>query len=290
MDEPFGALDAQTRESLQAELLDIHARTKKTILFVTHDLDEAVLIADRIVVMSHGRVQEIVDVPLTRPRADLSIVRGLPEFDDTRYKIWRVLHERALIDAAPHDSVHAQAGIRQFSRTAPLRGRMRASRRHSRQQDRPPRPSLRRAPCRAGRSRSPRSRRSGAVGDFRPRHQSGVRLLSERDRCGVLGAAAHRQLWSALVREPATFLRRLWAGHRDRHSARPGHRPLPHRGGRVRHLHHRRLRHAAGRAGAAVDPVARARLQGQGRGGVPDVAVSDLHQHLARRHRGAEDA
>ena len=92
MDEPFGALDAQTRESLQAELLEIHARTRKTILFVTHDLDEAVLIADRIVVMHEGRVQEIVDVPLTRPRADLSIVRGLPEFNDTRYKIWRMLH------------------------------------------------------------------------------------------------------------------------------------------------------------------------------------------------------
>ena len=92
MDEPFGALDAQTRESLQVELLDIHARTGKTILFVTHDLDEAVLIADRIVVMNHGRVQEIVSVPLTRPRADLSIVRGLPEFSETRYKIWRMLH------------------------------------------------------------------------------------------------------------------------------------------------------------------------------------------------------
>jgi NitT/TauT family transport system ATP-binding protein len=92
MDEPFGALDAQTREGLQAELLEIHARTKKTILFVTHDLDEAVLIADRIVVMTHGRVQEIVEVPLKRPRADLSIVRGLPEFIDTRYKLWRLLH------------------------------------------------------------------------------------------------------------------------------------------------------------------------------------------------------
>src|SRR5262250_3980909 len=78
MDEPFGALDAQTRESLQAELLDIHARTGKTVLFVTHDLDEAVLIADRIVVMKHGRVQEIMDVPLKRPRPDLGIVRGTP--------------------------------------------------------------------------------------------------------------------------------------------------------------------------------------------------------------------
>jgi NitT/TauT family transport system ATP-binding protein len=97
MDEPFGALDAQTRESLQAELLEIHARTKKTILFVTHDLDEAVLIADRIVVMSHGRVQEIVEVPLARPRADLSIVRGLPEFNDTRYRIWRMLHDTSTV-------------------------------------------------------------------------------------------------------------------------------------------------------------------------------------------------
>ena len=97
MDEPFGALDAQTREGLQAELLEIHARTKKTILFVTHDLDEAVLIADRIVVMTHGRVQEIVEVPLKRPRADLSIVRGLPEFTDTRYRLWRLLHNEPTV-------------------------------------------------------------------------------------------------------------------------------------------------------------------------------------------------
>jgi NitT/TauT family transport system ATP-binding protein len=92
MDEPFGALDAQTRESLQAELLDIHARTGKTILFVTHDLDEAVLIADRIVVMKGGRVQEIMTVPLGRPRPDLGVVRGTPEFADTRYKVWKALH------------------------------------------------------------------------------------------------------------------------------------------------------------------------------------------------------
>jgi NitT/TauT family transport system ATP-binding protein len=93
MDEPFGALDAQTRESMQAELLDIQARTGKTILFVTHDLDEAVLIADRIVVMKNGRVQQIMTVPLKRPRGDLGIVRGSPEFTDTRYKVWRVLHD-----------------------------------------------------------------------------------------------------------------------------------------------------------------------------------------------------
>jgi NitT/TauT family transport system ATP-binding protein len=93
MDEPFGALDAQTRESLQAELLDIHARTGKTIIFVTHDLDEAVLIADRIVIMRGGRVHDIMTVPLARPRADLVEVRGTPEFAETRYKVWRELHE-----------------------------------------------------------------------------------------------------------------------------------------------------------------------------------------------------
>src|SRR5499427_4292651 len=97
MDEPFGALDAQTRESLQAELLDLHARTGKTILFVTHDLDEAVLIADRIVIMKSGRVQEVMNVPLKRPRPDLGVVRGMPEFAETRYKVWRAIHDGATV-------------------------------------------------------------------------------------------------------------------------------------------------------------------------------------------------
>src|SRR6476659_8840042 len=92
MDEPFGALDAQTRETMQAELLELHARTRKTILFVTHDLDEAVLIAERIVVMKHGMVQEIMTVPLKRPRPDLGVVRGTSEFADTRYRVWQALH------------------------------------------------------------------------------------------------------------------------------------------------------------------------------------------------------
>jgi len=97
MDEPFGALDAQTRESLQAELLDLHGRTQKTILFVTHDLDEAVLIADRIVVMKNGRVQEIMEVPLKRPRPDLGVVRGTPEFAETRYRVWRAIHDSVTV-------------------------------------------------------------------------------------------------------------------------------------------------------------------------------------------------
>ena len=70
MDEPFGALDAQTRNRMQHELLMIWERTKKTILFVTHSVDEAVFLADRIVVLTHspGRIKEIVSIPGTRPR------------------------------------------------------------------------------------------------------------------------------------------------------------------------------------------------------------------------------
>ncbi|TMI99285.1 MAG: ABC transporter ATP-binding protein [Alphaproteobacteria bacterium] len=92
MDEPFGALDAQTRETMQAELIDIHARTGKTILFVTHDLDEAVLLADRVVVMQHGAVQEIMNVPLPRPRGDLEALRGSAAFTETRYRLWRAIN------------------------------------------------------------------------------------------------------------------------------------------------------------------------------------------------------
>jgi NitT/TauT family transport system ATP-binding protein len=92
MDEPFGALDAQTRETLQGELTAIHERTHKTILFVTHDLDEAVLLADRVVVMQHGSVHEIMEVPLPRPRGDVEAVRGSAAFAETRYKLWRAIN------------------------------------------------------------------------------------------------------------------------------------------------------------------------------------------------------
>jgi NitT/TauT family transport system ATP-binding protein len=70
MDEPFGAVDAQTKKMLQGELLDIWRETGKTILFVTHDVEEAVTLADRVVVMASepGRVREVVDVAVERPR------------------------------------------------------------------------------------------------------------------------------------------------------------------------------------------------------------------------------
>jgi NitT/TauT family transport system ATP-binding protein len=91
MDEPFGELDAQTRETLQAELLQIHERTQKTILFVTHDLDEAVLLADRVLVMSvhPGRVRDEVAINLPRPREEPVSLRGTEEFMRKRYYIWK---------------------------------------------------------------------------------------------------------------------------------------------------------------------------------------------------------
>ena len=70
MDEPFGAVDAQTKKLLQDELLDIWRETGKTILFVTHDVEEAVKLADRVVVMAKepGRIREVIDVDVERPR------------------------------------------------------------------------------------------------------------------------------------------------------------------------------------------------------------------------------
>ncbi len=93
MDEPFGALDSQTRETLQMELLSIHERTGKTIIFVTHDIDEAVLLADRVVVMDGGAVREIIPINIARPRRDMRAIRADPEFVSKRTMIWEALHD-----------------------------------------------------------------------------------------------------------------------------------------------------------------------------------------------------
>jgi nitrate/nitrite transport system ATP-binding protein len=76
LDEPFGALDALTRAHLQDAVMDIHTRLGNTLIMITHDVDEAVLLSDRIVMMTNGpaaRIGEILDVPLARPRRRIEL-------------------------------------------------------------------------------------------------------------------------------------------------------------------------------------------------------------------------
>ncbi|MDF2929258.1 MAG: cmpD 1 [Anaerospora sp.] len=100
MDEPFAAVDAQTRETLQEELLRIWEQTKKTIIFVTHGIDEAVFLADRVAVMSShpGTIKEIVTINLPRPREG---IRSSADFGWIRHKIWELLQND--VAAAPVD-------------------------------------------------------------------------------------------------------------------------------------------------------------------------------------------
>ena len=93
MDEPFGALDALTRVQMQDDLLDTWQKERRTIVFITHDVDEAVYLASRVVVMSPrpGRISEIIDVPLAYPRTEE--MRLSPEFADIRAKVWRGVHQ-----------------------------------------------------------------------------------------------------------------------------------------------------------------------------------------------------
>src|SRR5260370_2572317 len=94
MDEPFAALDAQTREFMQAELLKIWTKAKKTVLFITHQINEAVYLADRVVVMSArpGRVKDVFQIPFERPRT-LSLKRE-PRFLKIEDAIWQLVEER----------------------------------------------------------------------------------------------------------------------------------------------------------------------------------------------------
>jgi len=94
MDEPFGALDAQTRNMLQKELLQIWGKTKKTIMFITHSVDEAVYLADRIIVMTPrpGRICRDIRVPLPRPRDRTSV-----EFAQVRRDVLDLINQNCSI-------------------------------------------------------------------------------------------------------------------------------------------------------------------------------------------------
>ncbi|MBM4260186.1 MAG: ABC transporter ATP-binding protein [Deltaproteobacteria bacterium] len=89
MDEPFGAVDAQTRQLLQEDLLELWQRERKTVVFITHSMDEAVYLSDRVVVMTPrpGKIAEILEVPLPRPRIADDVRRDAKFVDLTNY-IW----------------------------------------------------------------------------------------------------------------------------------------------------------------------------------------------------------
>ena len=96
LDEPFGALDALTRAHLQDSVMAIHAKLGNTVLMITHDVDEAVLLSDRIVMMTNGpsaRIGEVLDVPLPRPRKRLSLAAD-PIYLKCRQRVLEFLYER----------------------------------------------------------------------------------------------------------------------------------------------------------------------------------------------------
>ena len=94
MDEPFGALDAMTRQQLQDEVLALAAERNTTVFFVTHDLEEALYLGDRVVALlpNPGRLARIVDVPLARPRNQLA-TREHPDFLAMRRDLFDMMHE-----------------------------------------------------------------------------------------------------------------------------------------------------------------------------------------------------
>jgi len=109
MDEPFAALDAQTRETLQGELLRIWRATGKTIVFITHGIDEAVVLGQRVAIMTSrpGRIKQVIPVP-DELRGEAEDVRSLPAFGQIRHEVWSVLREEVL--KAQQGQLAGQAG------------------------------------------------------------------------------------------------------------------------------------------------------------------------------------
>lgn len=98
MDEPFAAVDAQTRETLQTDLLNITDETHKTVVFITHSIDEAIVLADRVAVMTArpGIIKTIVDVPISREKRFTGDVKSTPEFVKLRHELWELLKEEVI--------------------------------------------------------------------------------------------------------------------------------------------------------------------------------------------------
>jgi NitT/TauT family transport system ATP-binding protein len=97
MDEPFAALDAQNRVILQTELVRIWEQTGKTVIYVTHSIEEALLLGDRTVIMTAhpGRIKQVIDVPFPHPR-NLVTLGASPEFGRLKLDIWHVLEEEVM--------------------------------------------------------------------------------------------------------------------------------------------------------------------------------------------------
>ena len=106
MDEPFGALDAQTRAKMQAYLLEIWKNIDITVLFITHDLDEAIFLADRILVLkaNPGEVDELIEVPVPRPRNFDQLIS--PEFLATKKRLEQLIHPPREEDEVSEDKLH----------------------------------------------------------------------------------------------------------------------------------------------------------------------------------------
>jgi NitT/TauT family transport system ATP-binding protein len=98
MDEPFSALDIQTRQLMENELLELWSAKKKAVLFITHDLDEAIAMSDRVIVLSAGAASHPIGefaIDLPRPR-DVAEIRSLPRFIELHSAIWNVLRDEVL--------------------------------------------------------------------------------------------------------------------------------------------------------------------------------------------------
>ena len=221
MDEPFAALDAQTRESLQEELLRIWQATGKTVVFITHGIDEAVYLGQRVAVMTPapGRIREVVEVSFDSREGDL---RGTARFGEYRHAIWSLLREEAL-RCLGHARSGRPLGLPRLTTTASTRRR-----RHARSVSRR-RLAGRRAVRRrrvAASVRRPAGRRLGDPAQARSRRPD-LPAAAERGAPRLGRAAQVRGAGRPRRRLAGQVAGRIRAGHRAGRPAGAAHRLVP---------------------------------------------------------------